>query len=170
MNQKKAKIKMYKKTEIQKRTDFVQNLIDIMRSNLNRPASFQKRKLDRAIFLFTLENTLSPPLSVVNYGTHVYIRNLEYTLNPTPAEIRKFAKQADLDIDDDSESESGEKPKCRNHINQSDEITKSCAECLDLAYADMQRIFDRHYERRNLFKIRRSKAQLEAEAQLMDEF
>lgn len=161
---------MYQKTELQKRTEFVQNLMDIMRSNLHRPASFQKRKLDRAIFLFTCENTLSPPLSVVNYGTHVYIRNLEYALKPTPAEIRKFAKQADLDIDDDSESESGEKPKCNNHINQPDENTKSCAECLNLAYADMQRIFDRHYERKNLFRIRRSKAQLEAEAQLMDEF
>lgn len=161
---------MYKKSEIQKRTDFVQKLMDIMRSNLNRPASFQKRQLDRAIFRFTCENRLSPPLTVVNCGTHIHIKNLEYSLNPTSAEIRKFAKQADLDIDDDSESESGEKPKCRNHINQPDEITKSCAECLDLAYADMQRIFDRHYERKNLFKIRRSKAQLEAEAQLMDEF
>jgi len=155
---------MSKKSTLQKRTEFVQKLIGIMKSNLKRPAEFQKRRLEFEISYFSCEHDLSPPLYVINHGNHVVIKNLEYALSPTAAEIKKFAKEAD---EDQLEPIPQYQTECKQHLNDPVPLG-SCSECTSLVYDSMRKEFDAN--RGAKIKIRRSKAEQEAETQLMDEF
>lgn len=157
---------MSQKSILEKRLDFVQKLMDVMKSNLKKPVYLQKRILEYEISYFDAEHRLSPPLYVINYGNHVIIKNLEFALAPTAAEIKKFAKEAD-ETQEQPEPIADYVTDCQQHLNDPVPLG-SCAECYSLVYDSMKKEFEQN--RNEKIKNRRCKQQQEAETKLMLEF